>query len=65
LRSLGIGREMKHWPDCESFNKGECDCDKKYDGIHKIGRHGAIFWVGRGRDICAECKKPVKEEIIL
>ena len=56
---------MKHWPDCESFNKGECDCDKKYDGIHKIGRQGAIFWVGRGRDICAECKKPVKEEIIL
>lgn len=29
------------------------------DRTHKIGKHGAVAFVGQKEDICAECRKPV------
>ena len=67
-------KTSRHEEDCTCYLCGlderltrlerieEAEKEPEEDKVHKIGSHGAVFFVTSKGDICCECGKLVKEE---
>ena len=53
------GFDFKHDNNCPCHKPEQKECE------HKIGEHGAVIMVGKSRDMCVECGKEVKPDVVL